>query len=76
MEKSPSRLNRAFTAIDPELVDTLNDIAAKATVLNGGYAITQRQVHDTLLWRVIRELGEEGAARVTYEAVMNDLALD
>ena len=76
MERSPSRINRAFTAIDRELVETLNRIAREATVLNRGYAITQRQVHDTLLWHAIREMGESGAAELTYQAVLRQPATD
>jgi hypothetical protein len=67
--RSPSRINRAFTAVDRELVDTLNRIARQGTVMNGGFAITQRQVHDTLLRHTIRELGESGAAHLTREAM-------
>jgi hypothetical protein len=68
MEKSSARMNRAFAAISPELVDLLNDLAAKATVLNGGFIVTQRQVHDAMLWWAIEELGDDEAAKLGYEA--------
>lgn len=68
MERTGSRANRAFAAISPDLVDKLNDLAAKATVLNGGFVVTQRQVHDALLFWAIDHLGDEAAARLGYDA--------
>jgi hypothetical protein len=74
--QSPSRINRRFTAIDRNLAETLNRIAREATVINRGYNVTQRQVHDTLLWYAIQAMGEEGAAQLTFEAVHNARGAD
>lgn len=68
MDRPSARANRAFAAIHPSLVEQLNDLAARATVMNGGFVVTQRQVHDALLVWAINELGEEEAARLGYDA--------
>jgi hypothetical protein len=68
MERSSARTNRAFAAINPAMVETLNKLAARATVMNDGFVVTQRQVHDALLVWAIAELGEDGAARLGHEA--------
>jgi hypothetical protein len=61
--------NRSFVAIDPRLRNKLNDVAAAATVLNRGHAVTQRQVHDALLAWALATLGDEGAALLAWETV-------
>jgi hypothetical protein len=68
-KRSPSREGRKYAAIDPELIEVMNALARRATVLNKGKLVYQRDVHDALLWHAIKELGHERVAQLALEYV-------